>query len=184
MNSRNTLKLIQADSGRASTLRIPIHTLGGDRIRKIDNIYDLTPEIYETLSSTSYTGKAMKNENDASMMNKIKKDLGCTGRGDRQSNRKRLFTTQLPTKVEDIQNKTIDEITDSSDKLEGQGLKINNPSNIIDINTRLEVLLELKLSGRTVILTEANKLIDEFHKRGEIQNKLQYQNSLDKFSTH
>ena len=45
MNSKNTLKLIQEDSVRASILGNPIHTLGGDRIQINDNVYDLTPEI-------------------------------------------------------------------------------------------------------------------------------------------
>ena len=45
------------------------------------------------------------------------------------------------------------------------------PSKIIDIWTRLEVLLRLKLSGHTYTLQEAINLIDEFYKRGEIQNE-------------
>ena len=67
---------------------------------------------------------------------------------------------------------------------QGRGIeKIIIPSNIIDIYTRLEVLLGLKLSGHTDTLTEASNLIDELFKRGEIQNKLQYRNALDKFTT-
>ena len=61
--------------------------------------------------------------------------------------------------------------------------KIIIPNNIIDIYTRLEVLLGLKLSGHTNTLTEASNLIDELYKLGEIQNKRQYQNALNKFST-
>ena len=56
-------------------------------------------------------------------------------------------------------------------------------SNIIDINTRLEILLGLKLSGHTNTLTEASNLIDEIYKRGEVQNEQQNRNALDKFST-
>ena len=67
--------------------------------------------------------------------------------------------------------------------LQGEGVKINIPSNIIDIYTRLEVLLGLKLSGHTDTLTEASNLIDELCKRGEIQNKQQYRNALNKFQT-
>ena len=55
--------------------------------------------------------------------------------------------------------------------LKGQGIqKIIIPSNIIDIYTRLEILLGLKLSRHTDTLTEASNLIDELYKRGEIQN--------------
>ena len=55
--------------------------------------------------------------------------------------------------------------------LKGQGVKITVPSNIIDIYTRLEILLGTKLSSQTDTLTEASNLIDELYKRGEIQNK-------------
>ena len=69
--------------------------------------------------------------------------------------------------------------------LQGRGIeKIIIPSNIIDIYTRLEILLGLKLSGHSDTLTEASKLIDELYKRGEIPTKRQYQNALDKFLTH
>ena len=69
-------------------------------------------------------------------------------------------------------------------KLKGRGIeKIIIPSNIVDIYTRLEILLGLKLSGHSHTLTEASNLIDELYKRGEIQNKQQYRNALDKFST-
>ena len=57
------------------------------------------------------------------------------------------------------------------------------PSNINDIHTRLEVLLGLKLSGRTDTLTEASNLLDELYKRGEIQNDHQYKIALDNFHT-
>ena len=54
------------------------------------------------------------------------------------------------------------------------------PSNTIDIYTRLE---ELKTSGHSDTLTEASNLIDDLYKRGGIQNKQQYRNALDKFSS-
>ena len=66
--------------------------------------------------------------------------------------------------------------------LEGEGVKIIIPSNIIDIYIRPEISLGLKLSGYSDILTEAGNLIDELYKRGEIQNKQQYRNALNKFS--
>ena len=68
--------------------------------------------------------------------------------------------------------------------LQGRGIeKITIPSNIIDVYTRLEVLLGLKLSGHTDTLTEASNLIDELYKRGEIQNKLEYRNAPNKFQS-
>ena len=69
--------------------------------------------------------------------------------------------------------------------LQGRGIeKIIIPSNINDIFTRLEVLLELKRNGHTDTLTEASNLIEELYKRGEFQNKQQYRNALKKFSTN
>ena len=124
----------------------------------------------------------MRNENDILMLNNIINDLGCTGDGDRVSKRKTFFTKTLPKLVEKIQNKTLEEITDDSDDLQGEGVKIIIPSNIIDIYTRLEILSGLKISGHTDTLTEAINLIDELYQRDEIQNKEQYRNALNKFS--
>ena len=125
----------------------------------------------------------MKNEADILTMNNIKNDLGYTGLKDYLSKRKTFLTVTLPKLVEEIQNRTFEEIIDDSDDLQGEGVKIIIPSNIIDIYTRLEVLLGLKLSGHTDTLTEANALIDQLYKLGEIQNKQQYRNALKKFSS-
>ena len=68
--------------------------------------------------------------------------------------------------------------------LKGQGVeKIIIPSNTIDIYTRLEKLLGLKLSGHKSTLTEASNLIEEIYKRGETQDEQQYRNALNNFST-
>ena len=56
----------------------------------------------------------MKNQNDI-LMNIIKNDLGYTGDGDRDSKGKTFFTITLPEIVQDIQNRTFDEVIDSSD---------------------------------------------------------------------
>ena len=181
MFSANSLKINITSSG-ATILGVPINTLGADRIQIKDNDYDLTPEIYKALSYTGYDGKTMKNENDILMLDNIIRDLGYTGVEDYQSKRKTFLIETLPKLVEDIQNRTFEEITDNSNDLEG--VKIIIHSNIIDIYTRLEVLLGLKLSGPTDTLTEASALIDELYKRGEIQNKQQYRNALDKFLTN
>ena len=185
MNSRNSLKITQDESGRANILGVPIQISEGDTIKINEKDYEITPEIYKALTYTSYSGNTMKDENDILMMFNIIKDIGYNGIGDRDSKRKTFFTKKLPKLVEDIQNKTFNEITDDSDDLGGEGIqKIIIPSKIIDIYTRLEVLLGLKLSGHTDTLSEASNLIDELYKRGEIQNKQQYRNALNKFSSH
>ena len=117
-------------------------------------------------------------------MNKILRGLGYTGIGDRPSNRKTFSTIVLPQTVEEIQNKTFDKITDDSDDLQGEGVKIKIPSNINDIYTRHKVLLGLNLSGHSDTFTEASNLIDEFHRQGEIQNEQQNRNALNKFFTY
>ena len=69
--------------------------------------------------------------------------------------------------------------------MKGQGIeKFFIPSDIIDIYTRLEILLGLKLSGHTETLTEASSLIDELYKRDEKQDEQQCRNALIKVSTN
>ena len=63
--------------------------------------------------------------------------------------------------------------------LQGEGVKIIIASNILDIWTRLEILLGLKLSGHTDTLSKASILINEINKRGEKDNKQQNRNALD-----
>ena len=66
--------------------------------------------------------------------------------------------------------------------LEGQGTeKTILPSHIIVVYNILEVLLRLKKSGHTNFSTERSNLIDEFYKRGEIQNEQQDRTALDIF---
>ena len=54
---------------------------------------------------------------------------------------------------------------EESDNLERQGMKVINPSNILDLWTRLEVSLGLKPSGQTDTLTEASHLAKKFYKK-------------------
>ena len=133
MSSSNSLR-IKASPSDPTILGVAIYTLGGDRIQINDNVHDFTPEIYKALSSTGYTGKIMKNEKDILLMNNIIRDLGDTGIGDRDSRRKIFFTQILPQLVEKIQNKTFEESTEESDGLQGEGIEIIIPSNIIDIH--------------------------------------------------
>ena len=170
MSIPNSLKIDSSSSG-AKTLGVPIYTLGGDKLRIRDNDYELTPEIYKALSFTGYTGKSMKKASDSLMTNNIIRHLSYTDVGDKPSKRKTFLRKTLPKLVEDIQNKTFEEITDNSDDLQGDGVKIIIPSNIIDICSILELLLGLKLSGYTDTLPEGSNLIDELNEGGKNQNK-------------
>ena len=159
-----------------SILGTPLKFLGGDRIQVYDNIYEFTPQIHKALSKSSYTGKSMKNESDKRNLYNFLTDIGYNGLGDERTNQKKFFTNL----IKNYRNLKKEE----PDILKGKGIeKIIIPSNIIDIYTRLEVLLGLKLSGPTDTLTEASNLFDELYKLSEIQNKQQYQNALNKFQT-
>ena len=182
MNSHNSLKITQDETSQANILGVPIQISGADTIKINENNYDLTPETYKALTYTGYNGNTTKKENDILMMNNNIRDLGYKGVGDRDSKRKIFFTKTLPKLVEKIQNKTFEEITDDSDVLQGERIKIIIPSNIVDTYNRLEIKLGLKLCGHIDTLTEASNLIDELYKRGEIQNEQQYRNALNKFS--
>ena len=156
--ANNSLKLNQDKNHNMSILGVPIRSVGGDKIQVYDNIYEFTPEIPKALSNSSYTGKSMKNEDDRRTLYRFLVDLGYNGQHDEKTNQnkffKRLFNQFIIIKKEE------------PDNLQGEGVKIIIPSNIIDIYTRLEVLLGLRLSGHSDTLTEASNLIDELYKRG------------------
>ena len=103
-----------------------------------------------------------------------------------KSARKKDALYNLPKEKAKVRNPSLPSIENAavSDDLQGEGVKIIIPSNIINIYTRLEILLGLKLSGHTNTLTEESTLIDELYKRGEIQSEQQYRNAIDKFSTN
>ena len=94
MNSQNCLNITQDESGRAIFLSVPFQKLGAHRIQLNENIFDFTSEIYEALSSTSYSGETMKVDSGFLMMNFIIRFLGYTGDGDESSKRETLFTTK------------------------------------------------------------------------------------------
>ena len=73
---------------------------------------------------------------------------------------------------------------EKSEYLVGQGIEQNIlPCNNIGNWTIVGVFSGMKLSGHTDTLTEASFLIDKFYKIGEIENKQQHRNVLDKFHT-
>ena len=145
-NTTGSLKLTRDKNGNMSILNTPIKSLGGDKIRVYDNIYEFNPEIHKALSKSSYTGKSMKNEDDRRTLYNFLTDIGYNTHNGDISNSQKKFFTRLFNQFENIKK----------EELDGQGVKIIIPSNIIDIYTRLEVLLGLKLSGHTNTLTEAS----------------------------
>ena len=171
-NTNTSLKLNKNEDGDYKILNTIIKPIDHDKILVKGNIYEFTTEIHKTLSRTSYTGKSMRDINDKKTLYNFLSDIEYNGRSDPKNSQKKFFRG-LINQFRNIKKE---------EPLEGQGVKIIIPSNIVDIYFRLEILLGLKLSGHTDTLTEASNLIDELYKRGEIQNKQQYRNALNKFS--
>ena len=171
----NALKLVRDEDDNLSIRGISIKSLGDNKILINNNrVYDLSTEMHKALSNSTYTGKSMKDKNDQLKLYNFLTDIGYTKIRGKQTSQMKFFTRL----INQFRNIKKEEPTD----LKGQGFeKIIIPSNIIDIYTRLEVLLGLKLSGHTDTLTEASNLIDELYKLGEIQTNHQYRNALDKF---
>ena len=153
--------------------------LRGTEVAINDRKYDITPGIQKVFTDTTY--------NTAKPMSDMEKLVF------RDILQKTDYYKRLPTKCRmsgrdkyiknDLDN-DVRKILNLDTKLKGKGIeKIINPSNLVDIYTRLEILLGLNLSGHTNTLTQASALIDELYKRGEIKNKQQYRNALNKFNT-
>ena len=185
--SNNFFKLEERPDGRVYWNGVRIKPVRENSIDVIGREYDVTPCIQEFFIKTGSTTKSLNNNETETVYN-ILKDVGfykTRHMKGLKAARMRDALHDLPKVIDQIRNHPlpkIENVEDSSD-LEGQGLKFIIPSNLIDNYTRLEVLPGLKLSGHTDTLTEASTLIDELYKRGEIQNKQQYQNGLIKFST-
>ena len=173
--ANNSLKLNQGKNHNMSIFGVPIRSVDGDNIQAHHNIYEFTPEIHKALSNPSYSGKTMKNEDARRTLYNFLVDIGYNGQHDEKTNQNNFFK-RLFNQFRNIEK-------EEPDNIKGEGVKVIIPSNIIDIYTRLEVLLGLKLSGHTDTLTKASNLTDELYKRGEIQNNQQYRNALNKIST-
>ena len=161
--------------------------LRGNKVRIEGKSHDLTPDIPTAFTDTKYTFN-ISNMNDAKVLtfHKILKTVQYDRSEDSNSKRSKSIKKKLKKRMDKILNPPLSlpptEIENESD-LQGEAIKILITSNIIDIWTRLEVLLGLKPSGQTNCLTEASNLTDELYKRGKLENEQQYQNALDKVYT-
>ena len=164
-----------------------IKPVGNNRISIKDHEYDVSLDIQANFTKTKLTTKILDTFEKETIFD-ILQNVGfydIIPKIGFKAARMKDALYDLPNETDKIRKPplpSIKNIEDSSD-LEGQGVKIIIPSNIIDIYTRLEVLLGLELSGQTDTLTEASNLIDELYRQCEIQNKQQYRNALNKFQT-
>ena len=160
---------------------IPIKSSGGTEVEIKNKKYNITQCIQNVLTNKTYkTAKAL-NDNEKLVFRDFLQNIDYYSRKltkGKPSGLDKYIKNDLDNNVKKILK------VDTKPKPKGKGVeKIIIPSNMIDIYTRLEILLGLKLSGHSDTLTEASNLIDELYKRGEIQNKQQYRNTLNKFST-
>ena len=182
--NKNFFKLVD-DDGEVFRIKIPTKAKGETRNSIKKQEYDIKHNIQKYFTNTRLTTKIMDDEDKSTVYDILKNTGFYPMKHSKALNSARMkdALNNLPKEIAKIRYPplpAIQNVEDSSD-LEGRGVKIIIPSNIIDIYTRLEVLLGLNLSGHTDILTEASNLIDELFKRGEVQNKQQYRNALKKF---
>ena len=149
-------KIREDKNGQRYWNEIPVKISIDSRIEIDGENFNITPNLQNDFTDT--TGKFLKN---------LKKK-------ENQTYKKLLNTLDYESyrpkygEVNSGRNKNTKNIL-KPNNLQGKGIeKIIIPSKIIDIYTRLEILLGLKLSGHTDTLTEASNLIDELYKRGEI----------------
>ena len=174
------------DAGKVYLNEILINPLGDNRIRIKDREYDISPDPQAYFTNTKLNTKFLDDFEKETVF-EILQNVGFYDKipkiGFKAAGMKDAFY-DLSNERAKIRNPALPTIENADDSdLEGRGIKIIIPFNIIDIYTRLQILLGLKLSGQSDTLTEAGNLIDEIFKRGELQNKQQNQNALDKIST-
>ena len=156
-----------------------IGTPGGTENEISGNKYDITPGLQKVFTDAKYESAKSMSDTEKVVFRDI---LSKTGYYNPKPTKRRMSGRDRYIK-NDLDN-DVRSILDIDKKLKGRGVeKIVIPSNIIDIYTKLEVSLGLKLSGHTDTLTEASNLVDELYKRREIQNEQQYKNALNKFQT-
>ena len=185
----NTLNKMKDDTGFFKTHydpqrgwmsnNYPTETPSGTNVKIGGNKNGITPGLQKVFTDTKYeTAKTMSDTEKV-----VFKDiLSKTNQYNRELTKGKMSGRDRHIK-NDLDNDVLKTLN-LDKKLRGKGVeKIIIPSNIIDIYTRLEALLGLKLSGLSDTLTEASNLIDELYKRGEIQIKQQYRNALITFQT-
>ena len=129
----------------------PVKMLGGTEVEIADKKFNITKGIQNVFTQTSNIPLKKLNNQEREIYNNILETLN--------------FENYKPKSGESKSGRYKQSKTNFNKRnLQGEGVKIIIPSNIIDIYTRLEVLLGLKLSGHSDTLSEASALIDELYK--------------------
>ena len=182
--SKNFFKLVQ-DGKKVFWKKTPIIPQGENRVSIKGKEFDIKSNIQNSFTNTKLTNEKMEDEDKLTVYDILKNTRFFSMKHIKGLNsaRKKDALYNLPQEIDEIRNPPLPAIENEADSLQGEGVEIIIPSNIIDIYTRLEILLGLKLSGHTDTLTETSNLVDEFYRRGEIQTKQQYRNALNKFQS-
>ena len=158
---------VTEDDGKVYWYEVLINPLGDNRISIKDREYDFSPDIQAYFTNTKLTTKFLDNSEKETVFD-ILPNVGFYDNIPKigfKAARTKDALYDLPKAIDKIRRPplpTIENVEDSSDL--GVGIKIIIPNNIVEIYTRLEVLLGLKLSGHTDTVTEASNLIDELYK--------------------
>ena len=150
-NNSGFFNIEETDDGEIFRNGFSVEKRGGNKLKINGKIHNITPIIQKVLTETSNIPLKKLNDKDNDIFINILESLDFENykavRGESKSGRYKLSKSNFKKR-----------------NLEGQGVKIIIPSNIIDIYTRLEVLLGLKLSGHSDTHTGASNLIDEIYK--------------------
>ena len=183
--NKSLFKLVE-DDGEVFCNKILIKAKGENRISIENHEYDIKPNIQKYFTNTRLTTRNMDDEDKSTVYDILKNTGFFSMKHTKGLNSARMKDAlyNLQKEIAKIRNApppALQKIEDFS-VLEDRGVKSFIPSNLIDIYTRLEVLLGLKISSHTDTPTQSSNLIDELYKRGEIQNKQQNRNALINFS--
>ena len=157
----------------------PVKMLDGTEVKINDKIFIKTPGFQKDLVNKSYnTAKSLKDTDKLVFRDMLQKLGYCNHKPTkgRLSGCYRFIKNGLDFDVRKFLN-----LASKGDVRRIE--KMINPTNIIDIYTRLAILVGIKLSGHTDTLREASNQNDELYNRGEIQNEHQYRIAPNKVQT-
>ena len=144
---KNFFKLEQ-DGNEVFWNKTPINALGENRISINDREFDIKPNIQAYFTDTKQTTKNTDNEDKLTVYD-IQKNTGFYSmKHTKVLKSARMIDAlyNLPKEINKIRNPPLPAIENETDNLQGREIeKIIIPSNIIDIYTRLELLLGLNL---------------------------------------
>ena len=144
--SRKFFEVKQDPECKFPWIRHDIVPLGGIRVRINGEEYDLTPEIQTAFTDTRYKfNNSISDDESVLTFDNILESLDYKRTKFSNSKRTKTIKKELEKRADKILNPPIPiqavENKEGSDNIQGEGMEIVIPSNIIDIWTRLKVVL-------------------------------------------